>query len=143
MRFLVTAGATPDRPAGVKCEGGADLQLFDAMMRFNEEMERAGVLVAAEGHSPSVKKARLVVRDGRRVVSDGPFTEAKELVGGFYVIDVPTLDEAIRWMQRCPVGMAAHEVLTIHPLTQASDIPVELRARIVANSPRFAARMGA
>jgi hypothetical protein len=143
MRFLITAGAAPESPEGVKCTGGADLDLFDAMMRFNEEMERAGVLVAAEGHSPSVKKARLVVRNGKRVVSDGPFTEAKELVGGFYLIDVPTLADAVKWMQRCPVGMAAHEVLTIHPLTQASDIPETLRQRIAAVSPQFSARFGA
>ena len=143
MRFLITAGVAPESPDGVKCNGCADLNLFDAMMRFNEEMERAGVLVTAEGHSPNVKKARLVVRNGKRVVSDGPFPEAKELVGGFYVIDVPTLDEAIRWMQRCPVGMAANEVLTIHPLTQASDIPEPLRQRIATVSPKFAAKMGA
>src|SRR5574342_714408 len=127
MRFLITAGAAPEGPSGVKCEGGADMNLFDALMRFNEEMERAGVLIASEGHSQSVRQARVVVRNGKRVVSDGPFTEAKELVGGFYLIDVPTIEEAIRWMLKCPVGMAADEVLHIYPLTKAEDLPEELR----------------
>lgn len=143
MRFLITAGCAPESPPGVKCEGGSDMKLFDALMRFNEEMERAGVLVASEGHSQSVRQARVVVRNGKRVVSDGPFTEAKELVGGFYLIDVPTIDDAIQWMLKVPVGMAADEVLHIYPLTKADDLPPELRQRIKAQAPKFAARFGA
>jgi len=139
MRFLVTAGAGPESSDQVRCEGGADMQVFDAMMKFNEEMVRAGVLIASEGLSPAVKGARVVTKNGKRVVADGPFTEAKELVGGFYLIDVPTIEDAIQWMLRCPAGMEADAVLDIYPLTRAADIPADLLKRIVEKAPKFAA----
>jgi len=66
-------------------------------MRFNEEMQRAGVLVASEGLNPAAKGARVAVDNGKRYVVDGPFAESKELVGGFYLIEVNSLEEAIQW----------------------------------------------
>ena len=91
MRFIITSTTGPGAP-------GADQafseQQFADYMRYNEELHAAGVLIAAEGLCP-VGGARVAVQDGRRVVLDGPFAESKELVGGFYLIEVPTLEEAI------------------------------------------------
>jgi hypothetical protein len=120
MRFLITAAPDPD---AAKTDRALDDDTFAAYMRFNEEMHKAGVLVAAEGLNPSGARARVAVDRGRRKVLDGPFAESKELVGGFYLIEVKSLAEAIEWALRCPVGLGTDEVLTIHQMTGASDIP--------------------
>lgn len=136
MRFIITATTGPgaagaDQPFG-------EQQLID-YMRYNEELHRAGVLIASEGLNPAAGGARIAVRDGRRYVVDGPFAETRELVGGFYLIEVPTLDEAIQWALRCPVGMASAELLDVRPLTGAGDIPPELLKIIEAAAPGWSA----
>jgi hypothetical protein len=136
MRFLIES--TTD-------EQGADApmtdELFKAYMKFNEDLHRAGVLVAAEGLVPGAPAVRVVAQRGKRVVVDGPFTESKELVGGFYVIDVPTLEEAKAWALRCPVGMAAANVLTIRQLTGAADIPQRYLDLAASVAPEWTAIM--
>jgi hypothetical protein len=97
------------------------------------------VLIASEGLNPAAGGARVGVREGRRYVVDGPFAETRELVGGFYLIEVPTLDEAIQWALRCPVGMASAELLDVRPLTGAGDIPPELLKIIEAAAPGWSA----
>jgi hypothetical protein len=134
MRFLITASPDPNAP---KSDQPPDDDTFAAYMRFNEEMHRAGVLVAAEGVNPAGKGARVVVSNGKRTVVDGPYAESKELVGGFYLIDVPSVDEAIRWALRCPVGLGADDVLTIHPMTEPSDIPPKYLEIIRKASPTW------
>jgi hypothetical protein len=123
MRFVITARrddtkATTDAPF--------DEKLFAAYMKFNEDMHTAGVLVASEGLIPGSPGARVAVSGGRRKVVDGPFTESKELVGGFYVVDVPSLEEAKAWALRCPVGLGTDDVLEIRRLTGSEDVPREL-----------------
>jgi hypothetical protein len=81
-------------------------ELIGAMLRYNEELVKAGVLLAAEGLHPSSSGARVVYSGGRKTVVDGPFTEAKELVAGFYLIQVKSREEAIEWAKRCPVEYA-------------------------------------
>ena len=81
-------------------------ELVNAMHKFNAEMAEAGILLAAEGLDPSAYGARVVYRNGQRTVVDGPFAEAKELVAGFYLIDVKSQAEAIEWAARCPVHYA-------------------------------------
>jgi hypothetical protein len=120
MRFLITATPDPDAP---KADRPLDDETFAAYMRFNEEMHAAGVLIASEGLNPGGARARVVVDRGRRKAVDGPFAESKELVGGFYLIEVQSLAEATEWALRCPVGLGAADVLTIHPMTEPSDIP--------------------
>jgi hypothetical protein len=110
-----------------------------AYMRYNEEMHRAGVLVAAEGVNPAGKGARVGIRGGKRAVLDGPFIESKELIGGFYLIEVASLEEAIGWALRCPTGLGFDEILTIHPMTEASDIPPELMKIVVEAAPTWSA----
>jgi hypothetical protein len=124
MRFLITAATDTNKEAAP--EPPFDAKLFAAYMKFNEDMHKAGVLVASEGISPSVKGARVGVSGGKRVVLDGPYTESKELIGGFYLIEVESREEAIAWALRCPTGLGIADVLTIHPMTEASDIPEDL-----------------
>jgi len=125
MRFIITAQPAPGgKPPDV--EAPFDEELFAAYMRFNEEMYKAGVLVAAEGLNPAGRGARIEVTKGRRAVVDGPFAESKELVGGFYILEVPSLDEAIAWALRCPSGLGFDDVLEIRPLTSEADVPPHL-----------------
>src|SRR5688572_27571676 len=101
MKFIITAQPGPDSPRPDP-NAPFDEALFTAYMKYNEEMYRAGVLVAAEGLNPAGTGARIAVKKGRRTVVDGPFTESKELVGGFYIVEVPTLEDAVGWALRSP-----------------------------------------
>jgi hypothetical protein len=138
MRFIITA-----RPS----EGGQppamnapiDLEVVRAQMRFNEEMYKAGVLVASEGLNPGGLGARVEVRKGKRAVVDGPFAETKELVGGFYIVEVKSLDEAISWALRSPPGLGFDDVLEIRSLTGPADLPAEMVALIRAEAPTWSA----
>jgi hypothetical protein len=135
MRFLITSGPGPDHdPAH---DVPPDQALFDAYMKFNEDMHKAGVLVASEGLIPGGVRARVAVADGKRTVVDGPFAEAKELLGGLYIIEVGSREEAIAWAMRCPVGMATADVLDIFQMTTADDIPAEFVERIKAIAPSW------
>ena len=135
MRFMITSG----RGDGPAPEEPFDADVFARYMRFNEELQQAGVLVASEGLNPHGGRARVVARGGRREVVDGPFAETKELVGGFYVIEVASLDEAVAWALRCPLGMDSASVLDIHALTGAEDIPAELLALAASVAPTWVA----
>jgi len=85
-------------------------QELAAMGRFNEELVKAGILLAGDGLHPSSKGAKVRWKDGKRTVIDGPFAEAKELVAGYWIIDVKSKAEAIEWMMRCPMGQGEAEV---------------------------------
>ena len=98
MRFMVMVRATPASEAGAM----PSEQLLTAMGHFNEEMCRAGVMLAGEGLHPSSAGARVRFRGDRREVIDGPFAETRELIAGFWLIQVRSLDEAIEWMKRAP-----------------------------------------
>ena len=129
MRFIITAGpgdTKVESESAIGPDGSFDEKLFSAYMKFNEDMHRAGVLVASEGLNPGAKGARVGVTRGKRTVLDGPFAEAKELVGGFYIVDVASLDEAVSWALRCPTGLGTDNVLEIRPLTEMTDIPAAL-----------------
>jgi hypothetical protein len=98
MRFVLLVKATKNSEAGVL----PDEKLHAAMGKFNEEMANAGVLLAGEGLHPSSKGARVTFSGGKRTVTDGPFTEAKELIAGFWIIQVKSKEEAIEWVKRVP-----------------------------------------
>ena len=106
-------------------------------MRFNEEMHNAGVLVASEGLNPAGKSARVEVRKGKRTVIDGPFTESKELVGGFYIVEVPSLDVAIEWALRAPTGLGFDDVFEIRQLTGEDDLPAEILELVKKAAPTW------
>jgi len=98
MRFLVIVKATRDSEAGVM----PSEELLGAMAKFNEEMVKAGVMIDGAGLQPSSKGARIRFSGSKRTVIDGPFAETKELVAGYWIIQVKSKDEAIAWIKRCP-----------------------------------------
>jgi hypothetical protein len=136
MRFIITAAPDPNRaPPGAP----PDEELIAAYMRFNEEMHQAGVLRASEGLSPRSQGARIGVVNGKRAVLEGPFAETKELVGGFYLIEVGSREEAIQWALRCPCGLGFDDVLTIHQMTDEDDLPPEMLKLIAEHAPTWSA----
>jgi hypothetical protein len=140
MRFIITAHPAPDtKPADPNAP--LDEALFTSYMAFNEEMFKAGVLVAAEGLNPAGKSAQVVVKDGKRVVTDGPFAETKELVGGFYILEANSIDEAVDWMLRCPTGLGFDDVLEIRPLTGSGDLPQNIAELIRNTAPEWTAAL--
>jgi hypothetical protein len=136
MRFIITAQASADDPAPDH-DGGLDEALLTAYMRFNEEMHKAGVLVASEGLNPAARGARIAVAKGRRYIVDGPFAESKELIGGFYILEVGSLEEAISWALRAPSGLGADDVLEVRQLTGAGDLPPQVLDIIKAAAPTW------
>jgi hypothetical protein len=138
MRFIITAQPSADKKT-TEPQPDFDPELFKAYMRFNEEMHQAGILVASEGLNPSAPGARIAVANGKRYVVDGPFAESKELVGGFYLIDVSSLDEAIRWALRAPSGFGADDILEVRQLTGSGDLPPDILRLITEGAPTWSA----
>ena len=105
-----------------------DAEGVAAMGRYNEELSKAGILLSMDGLHPSSQGARVTFKDGRAQVADGPFTEAKELIGGFWMIDVSSKDEAVQWAIRCP---AAHgNVIELRRVYELTDFPADVQAAI-------------
>ena len=127
MRFMMFVRADKNTEAGALPRP----ELIAAMGRFNEEMMKAGVMLAGEGIQPSSKGARITFSRGTRTVTDGPFAD-KELVAGFWMIQVKSKGEAIEWAKRVP--FADGEVIEIRQVFEASDFPAEVL------SPQDAAR---
>jgi hypothetical protein len=119
MRFMVLVKASPESEAGVL----PSAELVAAMGRYNEELLKAGVMLAAEGLQDSSKGARIKFSGGKRTVTDGPFTEAKELIAGFWLIQVKSKEEAIEWASRVPFEDGEIE---IRQVAEASDFPPEI-----------------
>jgi hypothetical protein len=138
MRFIITAQSDPANRSAEQTDE-FDAELFKAYMRFNEEMHAAGVLLASEGLNPAAQGARIAVADGKRYVVDGPFAESKELVGGFYIIEVGSFDEAIQWALRAPCGLGADDVLEVRQLTGSDDLPADLLQLIKEAAPSWSA----
>ena len=122
MRFMVMVKANEDSEAGVM----PSEELLAAMGKYNEELVKAGVMLAGEGLQPSSKGARVKFSGDQRTVIDGPFTEAKELIAGFWLIQVKSLDEAIEWVKRCPNPMEGEAEIEIRQVFEADDFGEEL-----------------
>ena len=118
MRFCVMVKATKESEAGVM----PSEQLFADMGRFNEELVKAGVMLAGEGLHPSSKGVRVKFNGAKRSVVDGPFTETKELVAGFWLWEVKDMDEAVAWVKRCPNPMPGPSEIEIRPLYEMADL---------------------
>lgn len=117
MRCMVLVKATADSEAGRM----PDEQLLNDMGRYNEELVRAGILLAGEGLKPSAAGVRVRFSGTSRTVSDGPFTQTSELVAGFWLWQVRSMDEAIEWVRRCPNPMATESEIEIRPLFELED----------------------
>ncbi|MBO0681952.1 MAG: YciI family protein [Candidatus Dormibacteraeota bacterium] len=124
MRFMVMVRATSDSEAGVP----PSAEMIAAMGRYNEELARAGVMLAGDGLQPSSRGARVKFSGGRRTVIDGPFTETKELIAGYWLWQASSLEEAIDWVKRCPepMGEGVEAEIEIRPLFEVSDFPADV-----------------
>ncbi len=122
MRFMVIVKATKDSESGVM----PSQQAMDEMGRFNEELVKAGVLLAAEGLHPSSKGVRVRFSGPKRTVVDGPFTETKELVAGFWLWQVKSKEEAIEWVKRCPNPMPGESEIEIRQVAEFEDFGLEI-----------------
>jgi hypothetical protein len=117
MKVMVLVKATKDSEAGVM----PTQDLLAAMGKFNEELVKAGVLLAGEGLRPSTQGKRVQFSGRNRVVRDGPFAETKELVAGFWLWQVRSIDEAVEWVKRCPNPMPGDSEIEIRPLFDMQD----------------------
>jgi hypothetical protein len=117
MRFMVIVKATKDSEAGVM----PTEELLTAMMKYNEGLVKAGIMLAGDGLQPSSKGARVQFDGAKRAVVDGPFAETKELVAGYWIWQVRSLDEAIEWVKRCPNPMPGPSEIEIRPLFEMED----------------------
>jgi hypothetical protein len=117
MRFMVIVKASKDSEAGVM----PSEEMLGAMGKFNEEMVKAGIMLDGNGLQPSSKGARIVFDGSKRTVIDGPFAETKELVAGYWIIQVKSKQEAIEWMKRCPNPHNEGGVLEIRQLFELED----------------------
>jgi hypothetical protein len=109
-----------------------DVEAVRAMMKYNEELQRAGILLALDGLHPPSMGARVSFEGGNAVVTDGPFPEAKEVVGGYWIIDVKSKEEAIEWAKRCPGS--DNEVIEIRKVQEMSDYPQDIRDIVSSSS---------
>ena len=117
MRFMVMVKASKDSEAGKM----PSRELLEAMGKYNEELAKAGILLAGEGLHPSSKGARVRFSGAKRTVVDGPFTETKELVAGFWLWKVKSRQEAIEWVKRCPNPMPGDSEIEIRQVFEAED----------------------
>jgi hypothetical protein len=137
MRFMVMIKANSDTEAGVP----PSKQLLTEMGKYNEELVKAGVMLAGEGLQPSSKGARVVFAGGRTTVIDGPFTEAKELIAGFWILQVKSKEEAIEWVKRCPNPDGQDFEIQIRQVFEAEDFGPELTPEVKAQEERLRAQV--
>jgi hypothetical protein len=137
MRVLVMVKANADSEAGVM----PSRELLAEMGKFNEELVKAGVMLAGEGLHPSAKGARVKFEGKKRTVIDGPFAETKELVAGFWIWQVKSMDEAIEWLKRAPFDGGAE--VELRPVFEAEDFGEELTPELRAQEERQRAQIAA
>ncbi|HWL83658.1 MAG TPA: YciI family protein [Roseomonas sp.] len=117
MRVMVLVKATKDSEAGLM----PSTELLEAMGKFNEELVKAGIMLAGDGLKPSSRGKRVAFDGPARTVIDGPFAETHELVAGFWIWDVKDMDEAVEWVRRCPNPMPGPSEIEIRPLYEMAD----------------------
>jgi hypothetical protein len=140
MRFMILIKADKNSEAGVI----PDEKLLTEMGKFNEELVKAGVLLAGEGLHPSSKGARVKFSGAKRIVTDGPFTEARELIAGFWLWQVKSKEEAIEWVKRCPNPMPGVESeIEIRQVFEAEDFGPELTPELREQEERLRAQTAA
>jgi len=138
MRAMVIVKATGNSETGVM----PSEELLAEMGKFNEELVKAGVMLAGEGLHPSSRGKRVVFSGGKKIVVDGPFAETKELIAGYWLWQVKNMDEALEWARRCPDPMPGEEaVLEIRPVFEAEDFGKEFTPELRAQEERIRARI--
>ncbi len=139
MRVMVMVKASRESEAGQM----PSEELLAAMGRFNEELIKAGVMLAGEGLQPSAKGKRVRFAGKQRTVIDGPFAETKELVAGFWLWQVKSMEEALEWVKRCPNPMPSDSEIEIRPVFEAEDFGAELTPALREQEERQRAQLAA
>ena len=138
MRVMVIIKANKNSEAGIL----PDEQSFTAMGKYNEELAKAGVRLVAEGLHPSSKGVRVRFSQGKQTVIDGPFTETKELIAGFWMWQVKSMEEAIEWIKRCPCPDSAEEgEIEIRQVFEMSDFGAEFTPELKEQEERLRAQL--
>jgi len=137
MRVLVIVKADKNSEAGIM----PSRKILEDMGKFNEELVKAGVMLAAEGLHPSSKGKRVKFSGAKPTVTDGPFTETKELIAGFWLWQVRSMDEAIEWLKRSPFGGGAE--IEIRPVFEADDFGAELTPELREQEERLRQQVAA
>ena len=138
MRFMIIVKASKDSEAGVR----PSQELLTAMGNYNEELANAGILVAGDGLHPSSKGARVCFSGERRSVIDGPFVETKELIAGYWIWQVKSLDEAVQWLKRCPNPQPEETEVEIRQIFDAADFAPSLTPELLQQEERIRAQVG-
>ncbi|MGQ0774042.1 MAG: YciI family protein [Pseudonocardiales bacterium] len=139
MRFMIIIKADQDTEAGVL----PSEELLTEMGKYNEELVKAGVMLAGEGLHPSSKGARVRFSGAQRTVIDGPFTETKELIAGFWLIQVKSKEEAIEWVKRCPNPTGVESEIEIRQVFEAEDFGAEFTPELREQEERLRAQVAA
>ena len=138
MRFMVMVKAGQDTEAGVM----PSTEMLAAMGKYNEELVKAGIMKGGEGLHPSSKGARVLFSGSKRTVTDGPFAETKELIAGFWIWQVRSMEEAVEWARRCPDPMPGEEgELEIRQIFEAEDFGKEYTPELRARDERMREEM--
>ena len=137
MRVMVIVKASPESEAGVM----PSEQLLAEMGNYNEQLVKAGVMLAGEGLHPSSKGKRVRFSGSDRLVTDGPFAETKELIAGFWLWQVKSMDEAVEWLKRCPNPMPGESEIEIRPVFEADDFGAEFTPELRAQEDRLRAQI--
>jgi hypothetical protein len=139
MRFMVIVKATKDSEAGIM----PNQKLLAEMGKFNEELVKAGVMLAGEGLHPSSKGKRVKFSGAKRTVVDGPFTETKELIAGFWLWQVRSWEEAIEWVKRCPNPHEGESEIEIRQVFEAEDFGAEFTPELREKEDRLRKQLAA
>ena len=139
MRFMVIVKASPESEAGQM----PSEKLLTDMGKFNEELVKAGVMLAGEGLHPSSRGVRIQFSGDQRTVVDGPFAQTKELIAGFWLIDVKSKEEAIEWIKRCPNPMESDSEIEIRQVFEADDFGAEFTPELRAQEDRLRSQLDA
>ncbi|HWY05176.1 MAG TPA: YciI family protein [Candidatus Acidoferrum sp.] len=139
MRCMVIVKASKDSEAGVM----PSQRLLDDMGKFNEQLVKAGVMLAGDGLHPSSKAKRIRFSGEKRTVIDGPFTETKELVAGYWIWQVRSMEEAVEWVKRCPNPMEGESEIEIRPVFEAEDFGAEFTPELRKREEKMRADIAA
>lgn len=133
VMFMIPRVYQPNTPPGERAGEGFAPSAEDVsrMMKYNEELAKAGALIALDGLHPSSKGARVSFAGGKPKVTDGPFTDAKDVVGGYWIIEAKSKEEAVGWARRCPAGDG--DVIEVRQVFEASEFPADVQK--AADSP--------
>jgi len=137
MRVMVMVKATKESEAGVM----PSEQLLTEMMKFNEELVKAGIMLAGEGLQPTSKAKRVRFSGAKRTVIDGPFAETKELVAGYWIWKVNSMEEAVEWVKRCPNPMSSESDIDIRPIFEFEDFGGELTPELQKQEEQLRTRI--